>query len=83
MIFDYMQMGIPQMYLDAADMPAHQAWVSGSLQFNQISEDQYKGLRWKHTLVHYDTVYSRLLKDVPSRQSLLLQVLLWPLVHLP
>ena len=82
LICGQMQMKVPLMYLDAADKSAHKAWASSSLKFYQIFEDQYQDLQWKHTLVHYDTVYSRLLKSVPSRRSLLLQVLLSPSMHL-
>ena len=69
-----MQMGVRQMYLDAADERAHRAWVADSLKFCQVTEEHYQELREKHTLVHHDVVHSRLLKTVPSRQVLLKQV---------
>ena len=70
-----MQMGVEKMFLDSATQQAHDAWVSSSLGFSEMDEAEYEALRLKHSIVHNISVRSRLVKDVPSKQSLLSQVL--------
>lgn len=67
-------MGVKRIFLDAASEKAKHAWMSRSLGFSQVTEDQYKVLAMQYTFVENTGIKARCLKVVPARAALLEQV---------
>ena len=70
------QMGVQNIFLDAANETAHKVWTAPTLGFHTITEAQFNVVRAKWTLVHNTDVFSRLWKVVPEGDALLQQVCL-------
>ena len=71
-----LQMGVQNIFLDAANETAHKVWTAPTLGFHMITEAQFNVVRAKWTLVHNSDVFSRLWKVVPEGDALLQQVCL-------